>query len=93
MAVSLERKGRGGGGLADGADYISPCFRQECFSKVITMTDFSPYFAVFQIIIVLFIYLFLDYSNFQTFKLDHLAIKLRNINFKIIVLLLLLFCV
>ena len=43
------------------------------------MTDFSPYFAVFQIIMVLFIDLFLDYSNFQTFKLDHLAIKLRNI--------------
>ena len=48
------------------------------------MTDFSPYFAVFQIIMVLFIYLFLDYSNFQAFKLDHLAIKLRNMNLKLL---------
>ena len=48
------------------------------------MTDFFPYFAVFQIIMVLFIYLFLDYSNFQTFKLDQLAIKLPNINLKLL---------
>ena len=48
------------------------------------MTDFSPYFAVFQIIMVLFIDLFLDYSKFQTFKLDHLAIKLRNMDLKLL---------